>query len=480
MTPEILTALFLAPFLIGTVIVLIGRPVESNIKLLIVLLPLQAFAAIEIGFTVTLSYLMLLAIIISILFKGDRLSVPKIGGKFIITYWSVALLATLLSQFDSSSVTTIVNDNMRYRAGSMRSVLQYGLLIFHFSLFFIIVNYVRTKDNAASLLKIHLWVGFVLFCLGISQAVSYLFDLPLADFTWAFNLIDHSSTIAYGKTRIYNAGVADFSTRTTFQESLHFADYLNSVIPLMLALWIGKSKELKNRFGFLVSPVAVTIGLLAMMFTFSRSGWGGLLLGIIIIVLWVSPKKALVHLPLAVSGMFAGLWVMMQIGFFKISDGSVWEIFTGRFELDKILMGPRAQYFLVLFDSFQEHPIFGLGAGQFALAAATKTGSDQVHSAHGILWAALGDFGLIGFFVLFGFLVSVLVALYKTIKRLNNNNEYRIILIGLFASLCSLYFQSLFVGDRIQFYLVFLLGISVVIIQQIRKENLNFEDNNIK
>lgn len=480
MSPAMLVGVALLPLILAVAIILMGQTTINNLKLLIVLIPLQAFAVFEIGFTVTLAYLALVIMIVSIIMKGYKIDTSIIGGRLIILYWLIAFIATVNGLLNYGVATEITGEGMAYRVSSMRPALQYGLLLFHFSLFFIVVKFVQKEKEAFSLLKIHLCVGFILMCLGIVQSISFAFDLPLKDVTWAIPILDNSATIDYGKVRLYSAGVSNFSTRTTFRESLDFACYLNSTLPIIIALWFAKSKEIKHLFGFLATPTASIIGILAMLLTFSRSGWGGFAVAMLILIIWLAPRTAFIHIPIATAVTSLSVGIFAKLGFFSGTAGSFFEIITGRFEMDKILLGPRAQYFLVLWESFKEYPLLGLGAGRFALAGAAATGSDQVHSAHGILWGALADFGLLGFVILFAFMLTILISLYKTIRNLDKHSPQRVILIGIFAALCAMYFQSLFVGDRIQFYLVFLMGLSVVLINIAKgKVNKSLQTNGL-
>lgn len=464
--------LALAPLVLTISLVIIGRPVYNSLKLLVILLPFQAFGAIEAGFTIPPVYLLLVLIIVGIVLKGELLSLKSTGSKAIIFYCAVALLASFVAFVQGGVGSDFISENMRYRAGELRSVIQYALLIFHFALFYIIITYIRDQVKMNSLLKIHLYTGFGLFCLGIVQMFAFVLDLPMKDITWSVELINKSSTIQYGAVRYYEAGVADFSTRTTFIESLHFADYLNSVLPIGLAFWISRSKSIKEKFGFIATPWFALTGIVAMFFTFSRSGWGALALSIVVLMIWLSPKAALIRLSIGTVTLAAVTIVMTHLGFFSSTVGSFWDAITGRFQFEQILLGPRAEYFLVLYDSVSNHPWLGLGAGNFALAGAAATGSDQVHSAHGIIWAALADYGIIGCLMLITFLGGILYQLGRTIKALPNHSSARIVGVGIFASLTALYFQSLFVGDRIQFYLILLLALAAVLINLNRGKEL--------
>lgn len=462
MSPTMLIGIALIPFAVVLAMAVCGRPTMSGLKLLIVVMPLQAFGAIEAGFTIPWSYLVMLFILAGIMMRGEFISCRDIGCKAIVVYWSIALVATAIGYLGAEAISTPLAENMRFRAGPLRSPLQYALLIFHFSLFFVVVNFVRNRSEALGLLKIHLWVGFVMFVAGVGQMAAYLVDFPLKDITWSINLLGSSATYDYATVRHYTSGVADFSTRATFFESLSFADYISSVLPITLALWMSRSRDIRKRLGLLSTPVVSILGMLALFFTLSRSGWGALVVALIVLAVYLSPRVALMYIPAAAVVTSAAAFVMTKIGFFSTAEGTLISIVGERFDLQRIFMGPRARYFLVLWDSFKDHPWLGLGAGRFATSAPAVTGSDQVHSAHGPLWLALADFGLLGFVALAIFFTIVVVRLHRAIKHAPRKSVDRIVMIGLFASLCALLFQSLFVYDRLQFYFVFLLGLGAL------------------
>jgi len=467
LSPAVIIGMSLVPFAAALAIAIIGRPTLNSLRLLVMVIPLQAFGAIEAGFTIPWSYLVLLFILIGVALKGEYITTRFPGGRLVLLYWTIALIATVAGYLFVQNISVNLSDTMRYRAGPLRSPIQYALLIFHFSLFFLVVNYVRYRDDADKILRTHLWVGFAIICLGIGQMAAHLLKFPLQDITWSIELVPNSSTYHYSQARMYSAGVADFATRATFLESLHLADYLNSVVPIIITLWISGSREIRRQFGLLASPWAAIAGLIALLFTMSRSGWGALVVSLIVLAICLSPRLVFIHLPIATAATSLVAAVMVKLGFFASSATSLWAVVTGRFDLEKIVMGPRAQYFLVLWESFQNNPILGLGAGRFAVTAPAMTGSDAVHSAHGLLWAALADFGLLGFLALATLFGFVLVSLVKAFRRLPKKSPQQVVMIGIFASLCALMFQSLFVHDRPQFYLILLLGLAVVYSKQV-------------
>jgi hypothetical protein len=453
-------AISLLPLLAVLAMAIVFRSTYDNLRLLVVVLPLQAFGAIEAGFTIPPYYVIFVIILFSLLIKGKVPSAGYPGCKPIIVFWVFAILATMIAVWGSPLETMSFDRSMSARAGPMRSPLQIALLVFHLSLFFVVVNTIRSEGDADGILRIHLRMGLLIMILGLFQIVAFAFQLPFQDYTWSLNLAD-SATLNYGEVRLYGAGVTNFSTRATFGESLHFANYLISIVPVAIALWAFGSKEIRKKFGIVASPIMAVLGATTLFFTMSRSGWVAFAISLIVLALWLSPRIIFFHVPVvfAIVAVVAALFA--EVGFFSESTDTFWSIIAGRLNINDILTDPRIRYFELLWESFTQHPILGIGAGNFALVAPTMTGSDMLHSAHGVLWAALADFGILGFGALGIFFVSVLVRLGRAI-RVAKPSPRQAVMIGIFASLVGLTFQDLFLGDRPTFHLVMLLGLSVV------------------
>jgi len=460
MSPPVILAISLLPLLAVLAMAIIFRSTFDNLKLLAVVLPLQAFGAIEAGFTIPPYYIILVIIIFSLLIKGELPSGGYPGCKPIIVFWMLAILATVIAAWGPPPEAISFDQTMSARAGPLRGPLQLALLVFHLSLFFVVVNAVKSESDADRILKIHLRTGLLVIVLGLFQIVTFTFQLPLQDYTWSLNLAD-SATLNYGEVRLYGAGVTNFSTRATFGESLLLANYLISIVPVAIALWAFGSKDIRRRFGIVASPLIAILGITTLFFTMSRSGWIAFAISLIVLALWLSPRIIFIHLPVAFAIVAAVAALFAEVGFFSESADTLWSIIVSRLNTYDMITDPRMRYFEVLWGSFTQHPILGLGAGNFALAAPAVTGSDMLHSAHGVLWAALADFGILGFGALGIFFVFVLARLGRAIRAAKHSPR-QAVMIGLFASLVGLMFQDLFLGDRPTFHLVMLLGLSVV------------------
>ncbi len=455
-------ALSMFPLALALGIYVASRPPKQSLLFLTAVLPFEAFGVIEAGFTVPPAYLVLFAILGGLIARGDSgLGTAGRTGS-VKTYLAIATVTTLFAFGTTVLPQVDLSANMQYRAGWWRSPVQLALLIFHFSLFFVIVQYIRGRTAAEALLKVHLWTAICLGCLGIYQIFAYSLNLPFADCTWSINLVDHSASVKYAAIRHYSAQVADFSTRATFPESRNFGEYLLSAVPIMAALCISRRPEIRQRFGFPASPWAVAIGLTAIFFTMSRSAWI-LIVPALLYVGWkLSRRQLLLIIPGALVLLSVVVVAINQVGYFGGSTGSLFEVIGGRMNWFYIVNDPRIWHFLVLWESFAQHPILGLGAGNFALWGAAFTGSPLLHSAHGFAWATLADFGLVGFVSLVVAFIILLRRLSRAIKFSPSGSTDRVIMIGVFSALLFTLFNTCFGGDRPPFYLMLLMGLAAV------------------
>jgi O-antigen ligase len=149
----------------------------------------------------------------------------------------------------------------------------------------------------------------------------------------------------------------------------------------------------------------------------------------------------------------------MEMRFFSESTTSFWSIIVERLDWQHIIMDPRVAYFLVLWEVVSENPILGVGAGNFGVLGSAMLGANVLISAHGVPWAALAEFGLLGFAALMVAFGTVMISLGKSIRRCKIQSQ-RVVMIGLFASLTALLINTCTGADRPPFHLIFLLGIA--------------------
>lgn len=436
-----------------------GKSTRESLNLFAIFVPIQAFAVIEAGFTIPPIYLLLMLILSGVYLRGDRLSADFPGGKLVVAYLATAVVSTIYAAVFVDPPDVHFADWMRFRASSFRSPLQLMLTIFHFAPLFLIAAAVRTRDSAEALMRVYLWTGFTLVLLGMYQVIAYVLDLPLKDFTWSINLVPNSTELSYGKVHTYTAKVTNFSIRGTFIESRMLADYLLSVVPITTALWMTGSRAIRERFGRLALPFVSILGLLAIFFTMSRSAWVFLAVGLAVAGVCISPVKFIKRGVVAFVAMLGVSSIMIKAGLFSV--GSFTEIIAGRMNLVDLATDPRIQFLIVLWDVFANNPILGVGAGNFSIFAAAALDAPVLVSAHGVLWEALAEFGLVGFLLLLSAFVSIFVSLIKAIRRCDDTAS-RALLVGFLSAMTALFLNSFTGSDRPPFYLIFCMGMAAV------------------
>lgn len=417
----------------------------------VALLPLEAFGLLEIGFDVRPSYLALFALVCGLTARGFPWWSELRKHGWLVLFLAISALSVLLASPVSG---THWDHDVAMRAGFLRSPIQLGLLCFHFAVFILAATFCEESTYRRRLLKLYFGFGAVLSTYGLYQTLAYYLNGPLVDITWAWDPAG-SSTYEYGQARLYDAGVVRFAPRATFRESMHFAHYLISFVPLAWAL--VASPQARELCGWSRRALAWIAGLgsLTLLFTFSRSGWGALLVAGAVLLLGLRGGKGLLILVAWVSALFGGFALLSAFGWLP-GEISLWGLLSGRLSAEGLVADPRWLYFAVFIQSFLTHPWFGLGMGNFALAGGEAYGSTSLHSAHGIFWSAAADSGVLAALALVLFFGTILVRLWR-----RRSDEQHVLMVGLAATLAGLLAQNFFFGDRPELYLLFIAGVAV-------------------
>lgn len=181
----------------------------------------------------------------------------------------------------------------------------------------------------------------------------------------------------------------------------HFAGFLVLVIPLVVAVGIA----LEPRWLTIPTGLVTLALVLALLATLSRSGWLGLLAGMLVLSALLPGRRVrLLAVTAAIIGvvLLAGLAVPIAARFAPHS--------TGPLEM----LASRMRVWTVALTLFSQHPVFGIGLGNFAhYYPAYQTYPVGVLHAHNIVLNMAVERGLLG---LAGFL-AVCVALASALIR---------------------------------------------------------------
>ena len=449
------TALSLIALTLVTVVLL---PPRVAFLLVVGALPLEAFGRMEIGFGIPPAYVLLPCVVIGMIIRQERFSLHLREHRWLWLFLVLSGFSVLLAAPVQQGVW---ESTVAVRATFFRSPIQFGLLLLHVLAFGLTLHFAQRQDWLVRALRVYLSIGGALACYAVYQVAAAHFRLPGADITWAIDLAG-SSTYTYGETRYYSGVVVDFAPRATFKESLHFAYYILSFLPLAWGLFARP--QATRRLGF--RPVHVSalalLGSVALLLTFSRSGWGAFIVALMVLVLGLKRRGGLRVLLTSTIVILAGLLLMSAVGLFT-TDTGIYGVLKTRLALDRILADPRIFYLGILLESAVHHPFLGVGVGNFAITGAAAYNSPTLHSAHGIFWAACADSGIPAMAALLAFFGTILIRL-RRVWRTSSDEAHRCLALGLGASLAGLLAQSFFFGDRPEMHLLFITGLAAAVV----------------
>jgi O-antigen ligase len=254
----------------------------------------------------------------------------------------------------------------------------------------------------------------------------------------------------------------------TLLDPNHFAGFLALTIPLVLA--VGMS--LPSRWAQVGAAGVILALTIALVATLSRSGWLGVVAGLVILMVFL-PQQRPQMLALTAA---AGLTIVVA-GLAGPVGGRLaphvlgpWEQLTSRWRI-----------WTVAVDVFLHHSIFGVGLGNFhpffaADVSAQYPGAKidpanagallPIAHAHNLFLNIAAERGILGLCA-FGL---TLVALFRTLGQAlaqAGSRLERAVVVGLLASFVAYFVHSLFdvsyIDDRILFLVWVLVGIAAVL-----------------
>lgn len=267
----------------------------------------------------------------------------------------------------------------------------------------------------------------------------------------------------------------------TATEPQVFANFLLSVIPLSIALYILRSREVYGK----MMLIGIWLFTLALLMTFSAGAWAGAAAGMVPLLLIFKEIKLKNLLFLA--GVFSLVWVSVLAinqwgspgylkGFDSISvkfkihspaTSAPAESQTKKeniYSLSMVSVNEREWYREAAWKMFKTHPVFGVGLGNYGYlyneyrpAAAPKV--EYYARAHNQYLEILAEMGVVGFAAFLFVLLSLFAIVWKVLKK-GKNNSLRIYTVGLFASLAAMGVQGYSLGILLHNYIWVVLGLT--------------------
>lgn len=296
-------------------------------------------------------------------------------------------------------------------------------LIFELELFFIYwlsFNLVRSRNDLQNIIKL-------LFIMLVIQSLIYYVQSALGiTFSLTGEVFQESEAIPRpgGTVSTNPAG---------------FASFISPILLIGFALYLAQKNEFKIRF----LPVLVILGSAAMVLTFTRAVWAGLVIGLIIIIV-MSIRRKNYHRrrgAVLISAMLIGAMIFIPI--------MVNKRLSSQYQ-DEGALAERIRLILVAANIIEANPIVGIGPGAYSHVYKKYVSSElaqgwlyEVHNEFILRAAETGIPGGVAFILL------MLAALRQAMKLSRSEDEtIRIIAIGWFSGLVSLSWQMAWVPWR--------------------------------
>lgn len=425
--------------------------------ILILTLPFEAAFVLEIGFTIRPSYLVVLGLTFVILCQfalrgrfGDFSSPLNIPILLYLGVTSLSLIMTILNPPPAVDMAP----EAKLRGSEFRSMVQLAFLFFSSLAYFYTVYFCSNDSRIVRALRTYVYCAIALSIYGIYQFVAFILNLPFVDITNALS----TGGDVYHASR-YGAWY-DFRSHGTFQEPLNFGHYLVTAIPIVFALALCRKKVGDKVSSAVLRTYSLPILVMcsALFLTRSRGAWLGLLAGIVVLLMLVRQKVQLRFFSITTLTIVT-LHLMMILFIPQIYD-RLWEAVFFRFSEGQMSYEPRFHFFAFTMGLFREHPILGVGIGNYPLYQAVARGINVPGTAFGLPWQALVETGILGFLSLCLLVLRFYQVVLRSLSEAKGSPWYPY-LVGYLASFTALIIPYFFFGDRLNLYVWVLMGLSM-------------------
>jgi uncharacterized membrane protein YobD (UPF0266 family) len=413
------------------------------------MLPLEASAVLEIGFTLRLAYVMIALTAIATWRCADELGMPRSPALKPLAFFAlVCVVSTAQLAIWPPPPTPSLQSTLEMRGSALRVFVQLFLLAIHVMLFVNVLAVVRSKFRIRTAIQVFVVIALLVALYALYQPVAVAYNLPLKDITNAVA----TSGDRFGGV-LYSGGLVSIRPRATFQEAGNLGQFLLAALAILFVYspFVGQKRQ-TTRY------LAIFIITWALIATLARGSYAGL--AVAIMALLIAETRRVCLRQIAVSAFALIVFVAVVFPITGLTDArgiSFLEVITERFSGD-----PSSQERLksgsVLFDVWTDHPILGVGFGAYGAYGASLTNASILLSANGVWWSVLAETGIIGFCVFCWFVATLLLGAFRGYHSCRDP-ELKAIIGGLGAAVVGVLTQYLFMGDRMTSFVWFLLAL---------------------
>jgi O-antigen ligase len=289
-----------------------------------------------------------------------------------------------------------------------------------FPLYFVLTAVVNTHEKIVRLTKYIVFGSFALAIVGIVQfLLQFVFPLDALFRFWTHNIL----TLFLGSN--FAQSVADYPSifvniggHTLMRAVAIFPDphmlsfYLGITAPLAIGLALATPH--KKLFFFII---ALTI-FLANLLTFSRGGYLGIISGLLFVLINRDCRAALAMTALSIRTKKIILASLLGCALI-IFASPIGTRLTSSFNTKEGSNQGRIAMWRAATDIIIEHPLLGVGLGNYSLAIKPSANYRDPIYAHNLFLDIAAETGVINAFVLIALILTSLISLYKKSRTQN-------------------------------------------------------------
>lgn len=396
-----------------------GVSYEKAFVLMVLTLPLLYGLVLNLGGNFRITYVFAVLAFGLGLLQGKLRTFPKDPA---ILFLSAFVIYAVFSTALTFGIDTAgPKEAAGFRLSSLRSVIQAGQLFLMVMAFYVTINYVTSLERLRRFSNLIFWSTAAVTLYGGYDFFTALFDLPF------FSVIyDLSYYAGGGDSPSFSVGDVTLPRpRSTLGEPLDLSIFLLFGIPYSIAsLASEKSPALKVvKIGFIL------LGCLLFMVANSRASLLAIPV-IVALILWLAPSHV-ARFKMLLSGVLVYLLVALVIFPLAGGNGDVRSpvgFFTERMvSLKNIGANLREEPggqsigrgYSKPFTVFREHPIFGVGLGNYPFYYSELVDSPVVVLAttFSLYFRLLTELGIVGTSIFLMFVSTILWRLLRVIKR---------------------------------------------------------------
>ncbi len=244
-----------------------------------------------------------------------------------------------------------------------------------------------------------------------------------------------------------------------------FAAFLIMVMPF----WFYATDHLRRFAHRVFGNLAIVFGFVALLYTYSRAAWGGIMAAILTLGLrdFRALRKTLIFL--AVFAVVAQVMTVSLVGM------GVAQVIEMRFEeLSRSQLSARPEIFSAALVLIRQRPFLGVGMGTF-MWHASVTFTNRIAHAHNVFLTYASELGIpaaLAYVVFIGWIFTMAVRNLRTSRIPGYGFLSQASFVGLFAVLTLMMFDHIFFDRNVGHAFYALLAIIVSLDRMIREKRL--------